>query len=102
MLPREPFPVERKPTTRLMKSWQWPFLETQVSEIEELFVEAKRHTAFGQLCNVPRLRQAERNAGSFNNNVKGKALVSAVGIALTLLGRDEPFIDVPVPPRQAD
>jgi hypothetical protein len=98
LLPKEPFPVERKPTTRLMKSWQWPFLETQTAEIEDVVVEAKRETAFGELCDVRRLRHAIRRAGSFNNNVKGKALISALGVAMTLLGRAEPFVDQPIPP----
>lgn len=98
-LPTEPFPVERKPTPRLMKSWQWPFLESQPHAIEDRLVEAARTSPMGEVCDVQRLCRAVHRAHSFNSNVKGKAIISAVAVALALLGRAEPFVDDPQPPR---
>jgi hypothetical protein len=104
-----PLPAHAPPppvtsTTRVMKTWQWPFLEGQGDAIEEVLVEAQHTTAFAEVCDVDKLRRKVRQAATFNVNHKGKALIAGLAVAMALLGDLDPVIDRPdrFRPRGAD
>jgi hypothetical protein len=87
------------PTTRpgrqggsaLPQSWLTRFLAAQAAEIEALFHEA-RETAMPEICDMDRLRDAARRAGAFDSVIPVRTLVSAIGVALALLDRDEAWL----------
>jgi hypothetical protein len=94
-LPPKPVQIEKVASTRVMKSWQWPFLESEVEPIEAVLVDAQKNTDFSGICDVPRLRRQFRKADTFDVNHKGKALISGLAVAMALLGDLRPVCDRP-------
>jgi hypothetical protein len=93
-LPREPFPAVVEVPARAMTPWQWRFLESQSKEITRLFKDAARETEMGTICDMRRLRRVARRSDQLEKLVDAKALLSAVLVALTLLERTEPVLDL--------
>lgn len=91
-LPDKPFPTVVKPTIRSLKSWQFPFLESQDENIRQLFRDASHQTEMGAICDLDKLvnmTYCTPKTGALH----GRAVVSCISIALTLLGRTEPVDD---------
>lgn len=105
LAPRPLVPRERlrtigratRPTpSRLLKTWQWRFLGSQAPAIGELFDRAARDTPLGEVCDVDRLVALGRGAGDVTDPLVGRTLLSAVSVALAMLGEAEPVVDEPV------
>lgn len=73
--------------------WQWSFLESQSDEIQALFGRAQRDTDMAEICDLDRLRSVAARASDIEENVDGKAIISAVSVALTLLDEGAPFTE---------
>lgn len=95
-LPDEPFPTAVEPTTRVLKTWQWRFIETQAAEIEQLVRDAVQGARLGKHCKPQRLVAMARRGPTLTNNVRAKALVAVTAVALTALDRGEPNVDRPL------
>ncbi len=78
---------------RALKTWQWSFLESQRDEIQALFDRAERETEMPSICDMDRLRMVAGAAEDIHVNIEGKALMSAISVALTLLDEGTPFHD---------
>jgi hypothetical protein len=88
-----PWPVTVEPTQQVLARPKWDFLEHERRRIDRVFADAKRETDIGSICDVRRLRWKLRRAPKLMAP-GAKELFSALGVALALLGRDEPAIDV--------
>jgi len=91
-LPKEPFPVQLAPTEQVLHGSKWRFIEAESDRICEIFSEAERETRMGDICDLATLRTAVRADGLKGGEVK--ELFSSIGVAIALLGRAEPAIDV--------
>ena len=80
---------------RALKTWQWPFLESQRGEIQALFDRAESETDMPRICDMDRLRMVAAAAEDIHVNIEGKALMGAVSVALTLLDEGSQFHDAP-------
>jgi hypothetical protein len=86
-----------RPTpSRLLKTWQWRFLATQSEAMVDLFERAGRDTALPAICDMDRLLALGRGSAEVTDSLDARALLSAVSVALTLLGESEPVVDAPV------
>ena len=94
-VPREPFPTAIEASARTMKTWQWRFLNTQGRQIAHLFKDAARCTDMGGICNMRKLRRLAQHGDRLERVVDAKSLFSAVAVALALLQRAEPILDLP-------
>ena len=105
LAPRPPIPRERlralgratRPTpSRLLKTWQWRFLGAEAGAIADLLDRAARDTSLPEVCDVDRLVALGRGAGEVTDPLEARTLLSAVSVALTLLGESEPVVDEPI------
>lgn len=98
-LPDAPFPTTLAPTREVLARPKWQFLADQSGVIADLLAEAARQRDLGSICNVKKLTRLLRGTDDFGV-WKAKEVFSAVGIALSLLGRTEPAVD-PLRPNEA-
>jgi len=94
-LPREPFPTAVEASGRTLKTWQWRFLASDSKAMTRLFKDAARDTDMGGICDMRKLRRLARHSDRIEKVVDAKALLSAAVVALALLGRSEPVLDLP-------
>jgi hypothetical protein len=94
-LPREPFPTAVVASAHTLKSWQWRFLASERKTIARLFQDAARETDMGSICDMRRLRRLARHSDRLEMVVDAKAVYSAVIVALALLEKSEPVLDLP-------
>ncbi|MBV9920183.1 MAG: hypothetical protein JOY78_04895, partial [Pseudonocardia sp.] len=92
-LPSEPWPVSVAPTQHVLARPKWDFLEHEAKRIDAVFADAKRQTEMGEICDIRRLRRKLRRSPTLLAP-GAKELFSALGVALALLDRAEPAIDV--------
>jgi hypothetical protein len=67
-------------------------LETERKTIERLFKEADKRTDMGSVCDMTKLRRYAKSSRPMTKFGEIREMVSAVGVALTLLDRAEPVI----------
>ena len=80
---------------RSIQSWQWDFVEQQRTEIAELLTEADRAAQLAPVFDVVRLSKLVMNA-EWKHVIEIKTVLSAIGIAISVLGlgerpRDRPY-----------
>jgi len=93
-LPQRPFQTAVKATGRAIHPGNpgWQFLETERKTFGRLFKEADKHTEMGSVCDMKKLRRYARSPKPMTNLGEIRELVTAVGVALSLLDRAEPII----------
>jgi hypothetical protein len=94
-LPREPYPTTVEASGRTLKTWQWRFLASEGRAMARLFKDAARDTDMDAICDMRKLRRVARHSDHLEKVVDAKAVLSAVVVALALLGRSEPALDRP-------
>jgi hypothetical protein len=85
-------PAKAGPRPRALGTWQWHFLATEERAIEQLFKDARK-TEMSAICNMRRLRRIARNAATIDRVMYARSLLSAINVAIVLLGRSEPVLD---------
>ena len=96
-LPLEPYPVSSTIHPKWSR-WQAQFLTHEAGTIDRLLADADAYTSFGDICDLAALRRELPTIGASKRGPASKQVLSAICIALTLLGRAEPFVDAPPRP----
>jgi hypothetical protein len=89
---RVEYPTKVKASTRVLRSWQWLFLASEGKAIDGLLKRAKRE-GLGEICDMKILRKIARDSESITGVLQAKTVVSAVGVALALVGETEAVED---------
>jgi hypothetical protein len=94
-------PAKLRRTPRPLRAWQWHFLESETKAIDRLFRDAAK-TDMPAICNMKRLRAAAKKPKRLQTIPEAISILTAVGVALALLGRSEPVLDQPYPELHGD
>jgi hypothetical protein len=79
----------------------WSFLESEADAIVGLFDDAAQHTGMSGICDIEKAIALARRGGELRD-ARVRELFCCIGVAISMLGLEEPVLDAPVKASERD